>query len=223
VSLVRFSARNHPQQTSRAGARPEVDDRATDPVFFASMALQFGGFTLDVAASPHNAKCDRFYTAEEDGLEQSWYHERVWCNPPYSAIEPWVQKAWAESAYAHLIVMLLPANRTEQGWWQRLVEPERDLSPRFRTRFLPGRIRFIAHDKTSIGPNERPPFGCVLLVWTRGESTLCLSNLDRREHNTDECGEVDCLSLQGVTPEDIAWQRKRNGRLTREPDGERAP
>lgn len=34
---------------------------------------------------------------------------------------------------------------------------------------IPGRLRFIAHDKDRVEPNERPPFGCVLLVWNYAE------------------------------------------------------
>ena len=70
---------------------------------------------------------------------------------------------------AELIVLLLPANRTEQGWWQRQIEPMRDraLSP-LVTEFLPGRLRFLKPGQTVIGPNERPPFGIVLCIWEWG-------------------------------------------------------
>ena len=93
--------------------------------------------------------------------------ESVWCNPPYSAIRPWVLKAWAEHDVAHSIVMLLPANRTEQGWWQELVEPHRDRpGPPLTVGLLAGRLRFIKPGQTVIRPNERPPFVCCLLRWT---------------------------------------------------------
>lgn len=95
--------------------------------------------------------------------------ERVWCNPPYSSIEPWVRKAWAETA-AEVVVMLLPANRTEQGWWMDLVEPYRDRpgSP-LRVEFMRGRPRFImaGRGQTTVRPNARPPFGLVVLIWQR--------------------------------------------------------
>ena len=69
--------------------------------------------------------------------------------------------------------MLLPANRTEQAWWQDHVEPYRDgrhpTGP--RTEFLRGRLRFIRHGETEIKPNERPPFGCLLAIWEK-EPTL---------------------------------------------------
>ncbi len=168
MSLVGFKARNHDQQVRKRGANPAVDDRATSPEVFAPLQERFG-FTLDVAASSHNAKCARFLSIEDDGLSKPWTGERVWCNPPYSSIEPWLEKAWLEWAHgAELIVMLLPANRTEQGWWQEHVERSRDRtgSP-LRTEFIQGRLRFIAHDATKVKPNERPPFGCVLLIWER--------------------------------------------------------
>lgn len=167
MSLVKFRALNHPQQVGRRGAAVKVDDRATHPDDFAVWDAEFR-FTLDVAAAPHNAKCERYFTLDSDGLAQSWAGERVWCNPPYSDIRAWVAKAWHEWTTvnpAQLIVMLLPANRTEQGWWQDLVEPWRD-NPPLRVRFLRGRLRFIQAGRDRIGPNERPPFGCCLLIWS---------------------------------------------------------
>jgi phage N-6-adenine-methyltransferase len=176
VSLVGFKGQNHPQQVGKRGAKPEVDNLETPVEFFAPLHERFG-FTLDVAALPHNAKLPRYFTPEQDGLAQSWGGERVWCNPPYSDIEPWVRKAWdgrwlpGEAHGAELVVMLLPANRTEQGWWQRWVEPWRDHGYEagqmgaMRVEFLPGRLRFIKYGHDRVEPNQRPPFGCCLLIW----------------------------------------------------------
>lgn len=168
VSLVKFHARNHRQQVGKRGADPKVDDRATTPEVFNPLHERFG-FSIDVAALPHNTKLPCYFTPENNGLLQPWTGERVWCNPPYSLIGPWISKAWEEHEKGcPLIVMLVPANRTEQGWWQDGVEPYRDRpGSGLRTEFLKGRLRFIAHGKTEVGPNERPPFGCVLLIWER--------------------------------------------------------
>jgi phage N-6-adenine-methyltransferase len=165
VSLVGYRSENHPQQVGRRGADDSVDDRATDPALFAELDTRFS-FTVDVAASAENARCQRFYSRSDDGLAQSWAGERVWCNPPFSAIAPWVEKGWDSHPAAPLIVMLLPANRTEQGWWHDLVEPYRDRpgSP-LSCEFLRGRLRFLRSGRSSIRPNERPPFGCCLLIW----------------------------------------------------------
>lgn len=169
MSLVGFEARNHPQQSVKRGPREDVDHRATPPELFDPLNERFG-FTLDVAALPENAKCPRYFTPDDDGLSKSWLGETVWCNPPYSNIGPWVEKAWFEAATSHGIVMLVPANRCEQGWWQDHVEPFRDRGNGFSVEFLRGRRRFIGPGKDGIGPNERPPFGVALLIWEGSKS-----------------------------------------------------
>ena len=126
MSVVGYKARNHPQQVAVHGARPEIDDRATPPEVFGPLHERFG-FTVDAAASPHNTKCPRYWTEADDGLARSWAGQAVWCNPPFSFpnLPAWVAKAWQEwkNDGPALIVMLIPANRTEQAWWQELVEP----------------------------------------------------------------------------------------------------
>lgn len=179
MSLVRFQAKNHRQQVNaRGGADDSIDDRATTPEDFARFDGAWGFFTLDVAASPRNTKCAKYFTYAEDGLRQRWggNRDRVWCNPPYSRIGHWVEKAWREHELCDGIAMLLPANRTEQGWWQQMVEPYRDRadSP-LAVKFLPGRLRFIAPGADRVGPNERPPFGCCVLLWGLDPSALVWS------------------------------------------------
>ncbi len=49
-------------------------------------------FTVDVASAAHNKKLDRHFAIENSGLEASWAGERVYCTPPYSAIELWLKK-----------------------------------------------------------------------------------------------------------------------------------
>lgn len=179
MSLVGFKAQNHPQQR----VKDAVDDRGTDLAFMAQLEARFGAFELDVAASSLNAKAPRFYTIADDGLAQPW-RGQVWCNPPYSDCGAWVRKAWdewrgddgrlprehylqhARDRAPYRIVMLLPANRTEQGWWQELVEPHlRARRDDFHVEFLRGRMRFDRPGAV-IGPKgDRPPFGCCLLIW----------------------------------------------------------
>lgn len=175
MSLVGFRAGNHPQQVSRNGVDDEIDDRGTPQDFWDELNRRYR-FTLDVAAAPHNAKCENYYTRLADGLLQPW-HGSVWCNPPYSGLDRWLEKAWREWHWSLVgadrhplrsIVMLLPANRPEQPWWQTYVEPYRDKpSSPLTVQFLPGRLRFIKPGATEVKPNERPPFGCCLLVWSR--------------------------------------------------------
>lgn len=118
---------------------------------------------LDVAASHESHLAPTYFT--DNGLNLKWTG-RVWCNPPFSDIESWVRKAWREYENCELIGMLLPANRTEQPWFQSFVEPFRDRIPYgLITHFLPGRTKF-GHPGNPKGVGVgSPPFACVLLVW----------------------------------------------------------
>lgn len=173
MSLVSFKARNHRQQVGRRGALDKVDDRRTPRELFDPLNEEFG-FTLDAAASEANALTDAYYDLEADGLSQAW-HGVVWCNPPYSDLRPWVEKAWAEIERPEgptVIVMLLPANRTEQAWWQDIIEPERrKIGGQIETRFLRGRLRFDTpdHDYAKQPKGNRPPFGVVLVCFFRSD------------------------------------------------------
>lgn len=167
MTLVGFKAQNHRQQVARRGRLEKVDDRRTPDSLWLPLHEEFH-FTLDAAASPENAKCPRYFTVEDDGLTQPWAWDRVWCNPPYSDCGMWAWKANFEAwRGCKLIVMLLPANRTEQGWWQEYIEPFRRAG-QIETRFLPGRIRFDVPEGTYTDRRgNRPPFGCVLVIWDR--------------------------------------------------------
>ena len=172
MSLVGFRAQNHPQQPRK----DSVDDRWT-PLHLWIPWNDRWQFTLDAAASDENKLCDRYFTLESDGLKQSWRGQRVWCNPPYSDMRAWVEKAWHEVRLRtgpEIVVMLAPANRTEQRWWQESVEPFRDgrdpCAPehprlRFTTEFLPRRINFGSKDNLGAWYASSAPFGCVLLIW----------------------------------------------------------
>lgn len=45
---------------------------------------------------------------DANGLDQDWTGERIWCNPPFSDIAPWIRKAWSSWTTTHGITMLLP-------------------------------------------------------------------------------------------------------------------
>ena len=48
-----------------------TDDWATPQDFFDLLDREFN-FELDVCASPTNAKCEKFFTVDDDGLAQKW-------------------------------------------------------------------------------------------------------------------------------------------------------
>jgi DNA N-6-adenine-methyltransferase (Dam) len=128
-------------------------------------------FDIDVAACLESHCAAAWIDHRANGLLCGW-RGRVWCNPPFSDIEAWVKKAWAEhdSGRTTVIAMLLPANRTEQPWWQQHIESRRDdysLAHGLFTYFLAGRVKFgFPGNPLGTGVGS-PPFGCVLLVWRK--------------------------------------------------------
>jgi phage N-6-adenine-methyltransferase len=168
MAMVRFKPVNHPQQTDVRGAVDDTDDRRTPDCVFDPLHDEHH-FSIDVAASAQNHRLPRYFDREADGLAQPWTKERVWCNPPYSNLYAWVKKALYEVAHGcWKVVMLLPANRTEQRWWQELIEPIRDRGLGVTTRNLSGRPKFQRPGGEQIlAPGKggnRPPFGCVVVV-----------------------------------------------------------
>lgn len=77
-------------------------------------------FTLDPCSTDANAKCEKHYTQEQNGLEQTWEGETVFCNPPYGRhIGEWVRKCAEEAKHAR-IVMLIPA-RTDTTYFHEYI------------------------------------------------------------------------------------------------------
>lgn len=122
----------------------------TPQEFFNKLDAEFH-FDLDVCAIPSNAKCQRYYTPEDDGLSQPW-EGRVWCNPPYGRqISKWVQKAAQSAAEGAIVVMLLPA-RTDTKWFHNYIYGQREI------RFVSGRLKFG-------GSKNSAPFPSMVVVF----------------------------------------------------------
>jgi phage N-6-adenine-methyltransferase len=109
-------------------------------------------FTLDVASTDANAKCDNHFTIAEDGLKQNWGGQTVWLNPPYGRqIGKWVEKAYQESRQPNTtVVCLLPA-RTDTKWFH-------DYCKRGTITFIRGRLKFG-------GSRNSAPFPSMVVVF----------------------------------------------------------
>jgi phage N-6-adenine-methyltransferase len=145
-----------------------TDSWGTPPEVFDPLHAEFH-FAADVAAADDNAKCARYLTEEEDGLSQPWHVlaplGAIFCNPPYrrGQIARWVAKAWEESRLGCTVVMLLPADKTEQAWWHQYVWDAEQCRVRqdVEVRFLRGRVRFVGAEAGAAFPSclviFRPP------------------------------------------------------------------
>lgn len=75
----------------------ERDYWQTPIEIFNALDREFG-FWLDAAASESNALCAHYLTEMDDSLNSEWTsYGAIWCNPPYSDIGPWVEKAAEQS------------------------------------------------------------------------------------------------------------------------------
>lgn len=89
------------------------NEAGTPPLLFATLHAEYR-FTVDCCAVKHNAKLARYWSPGDNGLAMPWRGERVWCNPPWRDIPPWLERHHE----ADRAVYLLPA-RTDREWWRR--------------------------------------------------------------------------------------------------------
>lgn len=61
------------------------DEWSTPDDFFECLN-KFYHFNLDPCSTHLNAKCEKHFTIDDDGLSQDWSGHTVFCNPPYSKI-----------------------------------------------------------------------------------------------------------------------------------------
>lgn len=132
----------------------KTDMWATPQDFFDKLNEEFN-FTVDVCAIPENAKCDKFFTPEMNGLKQEWQGV-CWCNPPYGReIGKWVEKAYIASTFGATVVMLLPA-RTDTKWFHEYIYTKAEI------RFIKGRLKF-GNSKTAA------PFPSMVVIYRNEE------------------------------------------------------
>ena len=114
-----------------------TDMWATPQSFFDELNNEFH-FTLDPCATKANAKCNKFYTIDEDGLQQDWKGEVVFCNPPYGKmISEWVRKCSQESKKPNTtVVALLPARTDTRYFHDYIYGKAKEI------RFIKGRLKF---------------------------------------------------------------------------------
>lgn len=143
----------------------------TPSSLFHSLDLEFN-FGCDVAASAENKLCSVHYDENDNALNQEWF-DNNWCNPPYSDIAPWVEKAIEQHRSGKTTVMLVPSD-TSVKWFKRAFESCNEV------RFISGRLSFVnaATQKPVNGNNK----GSVLFIWKayapKGSHSVSLINRD---------------------------------------------
>jgi site-specific DNA-methyltransferase (adenine-specific) len=116
------------------------DNYATPEYLYTALEREFG---LDFDPCPLSPVPD------QDGLSMDWTGRHVYCNPPWSDIDPWVEKALASRC---LTVFVLPA-RTDTGWFHLLKDNGAEL------RFFRKRVHFVRE-----GARVNPTDGTMVAV-----------------------------------------------------------
>lgn len=130
---------------------------ATPQYLFDELDREFN-FTLDPCTTDENAKCDKYYTIEDDGLKQDWSNDVVFMNPPYGrGIKYWIQKAYEEYNKGATVVCLIPARTDTTYWHEYIFGKATDI------RFLKGRVKF-GDSKNSA------PFPSAVVVFKSGRT-----------------------------------------------------
>lgn len=112
-------------------------------------------FDVDLCASKENAKCEAYFTQDDNSLIQGWRNHQGFirnigfCNPPYSYIKPWIDKAISESNNGFTTVMLIPTPNGESHYHEIFVHAT-------SITFISGRIAFYnPHLKKYVSGNTR--------------------------------------------------------------------
>ena len=121
-------------------------------------------FTLDPCATKESAKCERFFTKEQDGLICDWEDEHsVFINPPYSRdLQPaFIKKAYKQSLKhpGYRCVLLIPA-RTDTKIWHEYIF-------KYATRilFIKGRIKFQTMQEGELIYKQASTFPSAIVVF----------------------------------------------------------
>ena len=109
-------------------------------------------FDLDPCATDQNHKCEKYYTLESNGLTKDWGGARVFCNPPYSEIEKWVEKAFRETRHDDTLVVLLIPARTDTKYFHNFIYQRAEI------RFIKGRVKYS-------GAKFNAPFPSMLVIF----------------------------------------------------------
>jgi phage N-6-adenine-methyltransferase len=182
-----------------------TDEWATPKAFFAKLDRRYG-FTLDPCATPDNAKCELYFTREQDGLVQDWGTHRVFCNPPYGRqIGKWARKCFEASQRGALVVLFVPA-RTDTKWFHAWVQGNAEIT------FVRGRLLFGNADACA-------PFPSMLAVYEPKRATVragCGEHFVGRSNArtcSNRCRQAVHRKRNGLTVTRVrSTKRKANGK-----------
>ena len=136
----------------------EIRDLWQTPKFVFDYYDRRFGFNCDAACSDENKLVsEHWLTVEDNALHYSTDWGGVnWCNPPYSDIMPWVNKAVEQYEEGKTVVMLIPAD-TSVKWFKKAFDNCTECH------FISGRLSFInAETQKPVSGNNK---GSVVFIF----------------------------------------------------------
>lgn len=113
-------------------------------------------FEWDLACRKTNVKCNNgLFVEDVDSLTVDWHKLSkgwLWCNPPYSPLRPWIEKAQQEFLKGAKICMLVPPF-LGSAYYSTVIPSE--------IRLIKGRIKFIGADGVPMKANTND--SCLLV------------------------------------------------------------
>jgi phage N-6-adenine-methyltransferase len=149
-------------QTQKIMFSSKSDEWETPQHFFNKLNKIYK-FTLDPCCTKETAKCEKFYTPQDNGLSKSWTDETVFVNPPYGDIKTWVKKAHDESVNNNAVVVLLIPARTDTRYWHDFIMKEAE-----SIYFVKGRLKFGNSVNSAPFPSAVVVFDRTKFKWVGG-------------------------------------------------------
>jgi hypothetical protein len=143
--------------TARGTAGTGEFERYTPAKYIDAAREVLGEIDLDPASSrvaQETVRASRFFTVDDDGLEQDW-EGRVWLNPPYhrELLPHFVSKLVAEFRARHTqAAIMLTNNSTDTEWFIEAAVACAAIC------FTQGRVRFLTRNGEELFPTQGQAF-----------------------------------------------------------------
>ncbi len=135
------------------------------PKYFYELLNKKFRFTLDPCTDKNNwLGTKKYYTKEDNGLEQDWKGEKVFVNPPFSQVKDkknskgWVWKCYEEGIKENTLVVLILPSRTDTQYWHDYIMKANEIW------FCKGRVNFLLNEEK---PENGATFPLAIIIFKR--------------------------------------------------------
>lgn len=129
-----------------------TDEWSTPIALYKKLNSEFS-FKLDAAASSKNKLAKSFFTKKDNALTKDWSkYGSVFCNPPYSRANEFVEKAYNEAKKGCTVVMLIPFRSDTKYYHEYIINKAHEV------RLIKGRLKYSDSKQSS-------PFPSAIIVF----------------------------------------------------------